>query len=340
MNNEKQRLLLIVLFMFGWVLLLQSLGSCPASRTSPRRRPRRPFKSRRAAGTPQAKDAELAKAEAKPAEEPDKTAEAEKDKPRSAEGRAGRPQEPGPGLGHRQDARTATGSRSSSTRRAPASSRCSPRDTTPSSRGEHNPHRPLQLIRRDPVWPASLSLTLSPDPLAGERAKPGPETPEASSMTRNRPSGSLESEDLLDAVLWDVVRDEAGQVVHPLSAVDPGHGQDAPGPGVVFRTTAGNGVIVTKTFRLWQTMNGFELELRFESPDKDRTFSYNLLGPHGIPIEGEWYTGTFREVFFGTYRRTGENQGSIKVDAHTAERRRQGHGRRARRSTARPSRSG
>ena len=29
MNNEKQRLLLIVLFMFGWVLLLQSLGLLP-----------------------------------------------------------------------------------------------------------------------------------------------------------------------------------------------------------------------------------------------------------------------------------------------------------------------
>ena len=29
MNNEKQRLLLIVLFMFGWVFLLQSLGLLP-----------------------------------------------------------------------------------------------------------------------------------------------------------------------------------------------------------------------------------------------------------------------------------------------------------------------
>jgi len=38
-----------------------------------------------------------------------------------------------------------------------------------------------------------------------------------------------------------------------------------------------------------------------------------MLGPHGIPIEGEWYTGTFREVFFGTY-----NEGKIKVDTHTA----------------------
>ena len=36
--------------------------------------------------------------------------------------------------------------------------------------------------------------------------------------------------------------------------------------------------------------------------------TYNLLGPHGIPIEGEWYTGTFRDVFFGTL-----NRGAIDI---------------------------
>jgi YidC/Oxa1 family membrane protein insertase len=36
-----------------------------------------------------------------------------------------------------------------------------------------------------------------------------------------------------------------------------------------------------------------------------------LLGPHGIPIEGEWYTSTFREVFF-------DNLGASKIDAYSA----------------------
>ena len=58
---------------------------------------------------------------------------------------------------------------------------------------------------------------------------------------------------------------------------------------------------MTKTYRLRPGADGMEVDLKFESPDKERKFSYNLLGPHGIPIEGEWYTGTFREVFFGTY---------------------------------------
>ena len=32
------------------------------------------------------------------------------------------------------------------------------------------------------------------------------------------------------------------------------------------------------------------------APTRQRSFVYNLLGPHGIPIEGVWYTGTFRDA--------------------------------------------
>ena len=58
-------------------------------------------------------------------------------------------------------------------------------------------------------------------------------------------------------------------------------------------------MVLTKTYRLFDGEDGFEFELGFESPDQERTLTYSLLGPHGIPIEGEWYTGTFRDVFFG-----------------------------------------
>ena len=57
-------------------------------------------------------------------------------------------------------------------------------------------------------------------------------------------------------------------------------------------------VEVTKTYRIWKGEDGFEVELKFASPLDDSKFTYKLYGPHGIPIEGEWYTSTFRDVFF------------------------------------------
>ena len=63
------------------------------------------------------------------------------------------------------------------------------------------------------------------------------------------------------------------------------------GQAIAFRTTAKNGVVVTKTFRLFPDTDGLEVELKFESPDKKSgSTAYQLLGPHGIPIEGLWYT--------------------------------------------------
>ena len=97
-------------------------------------------------------------------------------------------------------------------------------------------------------------------------------------------------------MLWDVVRDENGRTVRAVSGIDPLTKAPITGQAVVFKTKAKNGVIVTKTFRLFPNTDGLEVDLKFESPDKERSVVYNLLGPHGIPIEGEWYTGTFRDV--------------------------------------------
>ena len=179
--------------------------------------------------------------------------------------------------------------------------------------GRINPHLPLQIIRRDLLTPPSLALTLSVDTVKNADASARSDNSEEDPGGDHPNLIHSSSEDLLDSVLWEVVRDEQGQIVLPLTGEDPTSGNAIEGQQVSFRTTASNGVVLTKTFRLWQRTDGLELELRFESPDRDRTFSYNLLGPHGIPIEGEWYTGTFREIFFGTY-----NQGKIKVDTHTA----------------------
>ncbi len=102
----------------------------------------------------------------------------------------------------------------------------------------------------------------------------------------------------LDGELWEVVRDDQGNAARRIPA---GAGEaEETGREVVFRTkVAEPEIVVTKTFRLRKGADGFEVELKFESPDEERDLVYKLLGPHGIPIEGEWYTGTFRDVFFG-----------------------------------------
>jgi len=173
-----------------------------------------------------------------------------------------------------------------------------------------NPHRPLRLMSRDRelLWPPSLAVTLSP-PDALVHATP----PDLRGKLEGINPEAPETEDLLDAQLWEVVRDDQGRAVRPVSRAAEGDRPALEGQELVFRVTADNGVVVTKTFRAWKDSDGFEVDLRFDSPDKERRFAYNLLGPHGIPIEGEWYTGTFRDVYFGTV-----NKGSTEVVTYSA----------------------
>ena len=107
---------------------------------------------------------------------------------------------------------------------------------------------------------------------------------------------------------------ENGKVVRTVTGQNLETKEPLTGQAVVFRTTAKSGIVVTKTYRLFPDTDGFELEIKFESPGQDRSTVYHLLGPHGIPIEGIWYTGTFREVFFGQLTAPGQ----IKVDTHSA----------------------
>ncbi|WP_337174588.1 YidC/Oxa1 family insertase periplasmic-domain containing protein [Paludisphaera sp.] len=183
--------------------------------------------------------------------------------------------------------------------------------------GRVNPHRPMQLIGRDPsrpvsvgTWPPSLSLTLSPPDVAGRIVPMRP----AERMLAAANGAQTPTEDLLDAEVWEVVRDDQGRAVRPLSRPAAEGVTAAEGQEVVFRATADDGVIVTKTYRLWKGEDGFDFLLKFESPDRPRTFAYNLLAPYGIPIEGEWYTATFREVFFGT----AAPGGKVNLTSHTA----------------------
>jgi YidC/Oxa1 family membrane protein insertase len=144
-----------------------------------------------------------------------------------------------------------------------------------------NPHKPLQLLKYDPKAPPSLALSL----VSIGDAPAAADVPKA-----EIPLGEMD---------WEVVRDDKGRLVRPVPA-DAKSEAEEQGQEVVFRATTGEPpLVLTKTYRLRKGASAFELELGFESPSKDRAVVYKLLGPHGIPIEGEWYTGTFRDAFFG-----------------------------------------
>ena len=101
---------------------------------------------------------------------------------------------------------------------------------------------------------------------------------------------------ILGALRWDVVR-ENGAVARKI--LDPKTKAEV-AQEVVFRAKVGNpAVTLTKTFRLRKGADGLEMSLAFDSPEADRALIYRLVGPHGLPIEGEWYTSMFREVMIG-----------------------------------------
>ena len=163
-------------------------------------------------------------------------------------------------------------------------------------------HLPLQLLRPDPTAPPSLALALLTP--RKERGSPASEAAEAgtTAVPEAPEDGNKADEfpDKTDEILWEVERDEQGRVVRPISKTPPGAKGPVEGQRVVFRTRVEPlGVELTKTFTLFKGEDGFDVTLEFRSPERDQALSYTLLGPHGIPIEGEWYTGTFRDAFFG-----------------------------------------
>jgi YidC/Oxa1 family membrane protein insertase len=165
--------------------------------------------------------------------------------------------------------------------------------------------RPLQILKPDRFAPLSLALTLV-------NPHNAPADPEAAAAAGIAVLGGTELP--LDGIVWEVVRDQQGRAARPISkAVPPPKVAGAKvgprtveGQEVVFRTRVESlGLVITKTYRLFRGEDGFGLDLTFESPGHDRALVYKLLGPHGIPIEGEWYTGTFRDAVFGLVEGSG-----------------------------------
>ncbi|WP_165232333.1 membrane protein insertase YidC [Aquisphaera insulae] len=300
--NDKKQIYIVFMVMILWMLLIQALGWGPRPAKKPQADPAKVAQDQ-AAANPDAKP-EALKGQETPAAAGEGTKHAEVEHVGPEELTLGDAADKTPG-GYRlavQLEQKGAGIESVQSSRYDAE-----------FEGRRNPHRPLQIIRRDPIAPPSLSLTINEE----SKALAEPVVAEADDAGEG-PAPPRITEDLLDSVLWQVIRNPDGRVVRAIRSQDPATKSDIEGQEVVFRATASNGVVVTKTYRLWQGMNGLEVEIGFESPDRERSFSYNLYGPHGIPIEGEWYTGTFREIFFGTIRPAGNGGGSLKVETHAA----------------------
>jgi len=167
--------------------------------------------------------------------------------------------------------------------------------------------RPLAFMHRSPALPPSMALTLSKGGGAAPAGAAG-DPLEEDDRNATLAKAAAEAEDMLDAIVWEVVRDSNGKIVRTVEGIDPATKVPVTGQAVVFQTTATSGLVLTKTFRLFPNADALEVELKFESPGRQRSFVYNLLGPHGIPIEGLWYTSTFRELFFGHLNQRGATE--------------------------------
>ncbi|WP_422927297.1 membrane protein insertase YidC [Singulisphaera sp. PoT] len=165
---------------------------------------------------------------------------------------------------------------------------------------------PLQLIGRNPGSPPSLptlSYNLSSgqpkaaEDKAAEDSAEAKEAREAKEILGYVPEGEIP----LAQEVWEVVRDDKGKIVRELSEPVAKLKTVREGQEILFKTTVDQwGVTLTKRYRIWKGEDSFEVELGFESPQKEQKLAYRLYGPHSIPIEGEWYTSSFRDIFFGS----------------------------------------
>jgi YidC/Oxa1 family membrane protein insertase len=139
--------------------------------------------------------------------------------------------------------------------------------------------QPLELVQ------ASLNKDLPSDLLYHYAI------PEDSNLDRNRPSPEL------GEIEWT-----AGEV-KPVKVRLAKDGPEVDGEEVRFTADVGD-VVVTKTYTLAEGAYHLGLEVKIERgshapADRDLHFRYQLTSAHGLPIEGEWYTYTFRNAMIG-----------------------------------------
>lgn len=123
----------------------------------------------------------------------------------------------------------------------------------------------LKLIQSEPASPDSLTLEI--------RNIDGEEKPIN-----------------LANINWEIVREKPDS--NPITI-------DAETERVSFRhiSTDVPGLTITKTFRLTKGRDDVAMDIKLESA-QDHSVTYRLLGPYGLPLEGQWYSYTYRDLFF------------------------------------------
>ena len=95
-----------------------------------------------------------------------------------------------------------------------------------------------------------------------------------------------------------------------------------------------HGLQVTKEFSLTEGDYHLGLEVKVKRVDGDSspvTFRYQMTGGHGLPVEGRWYTGVFRNALIGQVEKNKADYGSRGVDRNYQDLRRSPLGRAAKR---------
>ncbi|MFO0954393.1 MAG: hypothetical protein U0835_25185 [Isosphaeraceae bacterium] len=156
--------------------------------------------------------------------------------------------------------------------------------------------RPLEILQADPKAIPSLAMTIRPNASLAPKVTTGDEERDEAGALAEAVACKAE---IPRRRAWEVVRDDQGRAVRAVSRVDATKGSEARGQEIRFRTTVDElGLTVIKSYRLFEGSDAFEVSLEFQGGEKTPAFGYRLMGPHGIPIEGEWYTGTFRDAVF------------------------------------------
>lgn len=151
---------------------------------------------------------------------------------------------------------------------------------------------PLVLLKSSRNTPDSFSLNLI---TVAPEAKPGEGGDAPASDVRAAETTTIR----LENRLWEVVADDGEPAVQPI--FEPDRATKKPvevGQQITLRVKVGKpAVTVTKTYTLRKGQDGLEMELSFTGQGEGRRIAYELNGPRGMPIEGEWYTNNFRDVF-------------------------------------------
>ena len=89
---------------------------------------------------------------------------------------------------------------------------------------------------------------------------------------------------------WEIVRDKPD--ANPVKT-------EGDSQIVAFRHSVAElpGLSIIKTYKLPKSSNSLSLQIKFES-DQPHSVVYRLLGPYGLPLEGQWYSYTYRDLFY------------------------------------------